>query len=78
MLIHAVKTGLILEVTGSTVRDALDDLFSSEPGLRHHLVDEGGSIRPHVSVFVDGSQASLDTPVPETADIRVLHAVSGG
>ncbi len=78
MLTHSVKNGLEHEVGGETVREVLNSLFEREPGLRTHLVDEKGEIRPHVSVFVDGLQARLGTSVPERADIRVLHAVSGG
>lgn len=65
-------------VTGSTVAEALDDLFTGLPGMRNHLLDETGAIRPHVSVFVDGHQAELTTEVGGDTDIRVLHAVSGG
>ena len=75
---HSVKDGLEHEVTGGTVREALDSLLAKEPGLRTHLLDEQGEIRPHVSIFVDGVQAKLDTPIRMGADIRVLHAVSGG
>lgn len=75
---HSVKDGLEHEVTGETVREALDSLFAKEPGLRTHLVDEKGEIRPHVSVFVDGVQAKLETPIRKEAELRVLHAVSGG
>lgn len=78
MLGHAIKAELDVEVEGSTVRDALADLFEKEPGLRSHLVDEQGEIRPHVSVFVDGVQGSLGTTVGHRASIRILHAVSGG
>lgn len=78
MLSHSVRGGLNHNVGGETVRDAIESLFEQEPGLRTHLVDEQGELRPHVSVFVDGIQADLSTPVPEGADMRVLHAVSGG
>lgn len=78
MLSHSVRGGLDHDVAGETVREAISALFANEPGLRAHLVDEQGEIRPHVSVFVDGIQANLDTPVRQGADIRVLHAVSGG
>jgi hypothetical protein len=78
MLGHAVSAGLEFEVEGSTVREALADLFEKEPGLRSHLVDEQGEIRPHVSVFVDGMQGSLETTVTHRASVRILHAVSGG
>lgn len=78
LLTQSVKTGLIHQVEGSTLREALDELFRVEPGVKSHLLDEQGDIRPHVSVFVDGSQASLDTPVSASSEIRVLQAVSGG
>lgn len=78
MLSHSVRGGLVHQVSGSSVREALNDLMEVEPGLRAHLLDESGRIRPHVSLFVDGLQASLDTPVRDGANIRILHAVSGG
>ena len=78
MLVEAVGTPSSLQVDGVTVDEALGDLFRQAAGLRTHLVDESGSIRRHVSVFVDGQQADLDTTVGEDADIRILHAVSGG
>jgi hypothetical protein len=78
MLSQAVNTALRHYVEGATVEEALDCLFRAAPGLENHIVDETGGIRPHVSVFVDGNQAGLSTPVGRDADIRVLHAVSGG
>lgn len=78
MLAETVKTGNVHTVKGSTLAGALEDLFSQVPGLRNHIVDETGAIRPHVSLFVDGKQAGLQTFVDDDADIRVLHAVSGG
>ena len=78
LLTHSVKAGLVHEVGGSTLEEALNELFLAEPGVRTHLIDEQGEIRPHVSVFVDGRHASLDTPVGPSAEIRVLQAVSGG
>lgn len=78
LLTDSVKIGLVHEVTGSTLQEALDELFRVEPGVRSHLLDERGVIRPHVSVFVDGAQASLDSQVGPSSEIRVLQAVSGG
>ena len=66
------------QVTGSTVAEALDDLFSRFPGLRNHVLDERSSLRPHVSLFVDGDQAYLETAIASDTVIRILHAVSGG
>lgn len=63
---------------GDTVAEILESLFTASPGLRHHLLDEGGRIRPHVLVFVDTERADLETPVRPDAEIQVLQAVSGG
>jgi molybdopterin converting factor small subunit len=78
LLAEIANAGSTHPVEGSTVTEALEDLFSRLPGLRNHVLDEGSSIRPHVSVFVDGHQADLETGVGDGAEIRILHAVSGG
>jgi len=78
MLAETANTQVTRRVAGSTVAEVLGDLFAGDPGLRGHILDETGAIRPHVAVFVNGTQARLDTPVPENADVYVLHAVSGG
>lgn len=75
---QASRSGLEHEVMGSTVREALESLFESEPGLRNHLLDEAGRIRPHVLLFVQEIKADLETPVPGDGRIQVLQAVSGG
>lgn len=78
MLSDAMNSDTRVEAEGPTVSAAFADLFQRQPGLRNHILDELGEIRPHVSVFVNGSQADLDTEVAEGSEIRVLHAVSGG
>lgn len=78
LLTPAVVTGLRHEVGGRTLGEVLDNLFSTEPALRGHLLDEQGGIRPHVLIFVDGTRAELDTPIAPNAEVRVLQAVSGG
>lgn len=78
MLSDATKAPTTQTVEGDTVRDALGDLFRRQPGLRNHIIDDTGEIRPHVSVFVDGRQANLGSEVSIGAEVRILHAVSGG
>lgn len=78
MLSETVRTDAIHDVVGTTVEEALTDLFAKVPGLRHHICEETGAIRPHVSVFVDGLQADPGTPLRDGSEVRVLHAVSGG
>lgn len=78
VLATTANTSLVHSLQGETVEMVLASLFESEPGLRGHILDETGAIRPHVSVFVDRYQAELGTAVGEGAEIQVLQAVSGG
>ncbi len=79
ILTQTVAGGIRQEVIGGrALGEVLGLLFEREPGLRNHLVDEEGRIRTHVLIFVDGEQATLDTPVGESGAIQVLQAVSGG
>ena len=79
LLTQTVGGGIRQEVTGGrALGEVLELLFEREPGLRNHLLDEEGSIRTHVLIFVDGEQAELDTMVGESGEIQVLQAVSGG
>lgn len=78
MLSETLRVGPAHTVSGDRVAFALDDLFATVPGLRNHVLDESGAIRPHVSVFVDGVQADMDTSLDGDSEIRILHAVSGG
>jgi sulfur-carrier protein len=66
------------EVEATTVREAIDRLDERTPGLRNRLVDSGPVLREHINVFVDGIQASLDSPVRPDSTIHVIPAVSGG
>jgi sulfur-carrier protein len=66
------------DVEAATVREAIDRLDERTPGLRNRLVDSGPVLREHINVFVDGTQASLDTPLRADSTVHVIPAVSGG
>lgn len=68
--------------TAATVRAALEDAFAINPVLRGYVLDEQGHLRANVVIFIDGQRCServrLDQPVPPTATVHVLQALSGG
>lgn len=78
VLAQAVTTGPRHQAEGDTLGAVLNSLFAGEPGLRNHLLDENGLIRPHVLIFVDAARADLETPVGPGSEVQVLQAVSGG
>lgn len=70
-------------------RVVLEDMPSVEAalralpaGVRDRVLDERGSVRPHVNVFVEGisirETGGLATTLRDGAEIHVIPAVSGG
>ncbi len=53
-----------------------------EPRLRGYLLDDQGSLRRHVALFVDGVQVrdrrGLGDPLQDDSEIYVVQALSGG
>lgn len=70
------------DVEGVTVREALEAAFALYPRVRDYVLDEHGSVRHHVAVFVDGVQLrdrrALGDPVPAGGQVHVMQALSGG
>jgi hypothetical protein len=71
-----------LEVGGATLGEVLDGVFRTHPNLRSYVLDEQGSVRHHVAIFVDGTalrrKNNIEQPLGENAEVHVLQALSGG
>ncbi len=71
-----------VEVTGSTVGEALQSLLEQFPGLREQIFTEDGSLNRFVNVYVNGRdvryEQELATPVGESDEIILLPAMAGG
>jgi len=71
-----------VDVTGSTVGEALDSLITSFPSLRDQLLTEDGSLNRFVNVYVNGRdvryEQELATPVGEQDTVILLPAMAGG
>jgi molybdopterin converting factor small subunit len=68
-----------VRVAGTTVRQVIDELDRSYPGIKDRLCDEG-SLRPGIAVAVDTQlvRLGLAHPVPPDAEVHFLPAISGG
>jgi molybdopterin synthase sulfur carrier subunit len=66
---------------GETLNDILDSLEATYPGIKGRIVDEDGSLRRFVNVYVGNDDVrfldGLDTAVKD-AQISVIPAVAGG
>jgi molybdopterin synthase sulfur carrier subunit len=69
-------------VEGATVREVLRALESEHPGIAARVLDEGGSVRRFVNLFVAEEDVrfldGLDTPVSAGQTVSILPAVAGG
>ena len=66
-------------VSGSTVREAIENLEVQFPGIRERLC-ESDRIRPNISVLVDGHVTNLKIRerLQETSEVHFVIAISGG
>ena len=69
-------------VPGATVRAVLAAAFAGNERARGYVLDEHGALRQHMVVFVDGQmirdRVGLGDEVPESAEVYVMQALSGG
>ena len=69
-------------VDGATVGEVLDGLEAVHPGFRSRLLDDDGTLRRFINVFVADDDVrfldGLDTPVPDGETVAILPAVAGG
>jgi molybdopterin converting factor small subunit len=67
---------------GGTLREVLENLDASYPGIRARILDEQGEIRRFVNVYVGNDDVrfleSLATTTPEGVQVSVIPAVAGG
>ncbi len=70
-----------VEVTGDTVKAALDDLLRQHPAVGPKLYDNG-KLRPYINVFLNDEDIryldEMDTKVSDGAIVALIPAVAGG
>lgn len=67
-----------VEVPARTVKEMIDALDASWPGMRDRVCDSRPAIRKHINIFVDGERATLETSIQPGTEVFVLTAISGG
>ena len=71
-----------IDVESGSLADVITALESAHPGLRDRLLDDDGSLRKFVNVFVDDDDVryleGLDTKVPDGQTVSIIPAVAGG
>ncbi|MFL9966751.1 MoaD/ThiS family protein [Paraburkholderia sediminicola] len=70
------------EIDARTLGEALEAVFAEQPRLRGYILDDQGSLRRHLTVFVDGQRVRdrqhLCDALGEQSRVYVVQALSGG
>jgi molybdopterin converting factor small subunit len=66
------------EVGGADVQSVLRGLEDLHPSVTGWILDERGTIRRHINVFVNGECGGEETGVAAGDRVEVLPAITGG
>lgn len=67
-----------IESDATTVAQALAEISSRLPHLAARIIDETGTLRRHVSLFINDQQASLEQALHPGDRVYIVPAISGG
>lgn len=69
-------------VAGTSVREALDEVFETQQQLRGYVLDDQSRLRQHMVIFIDGKtivdRVHLSDAISPDSEIYVMQALSGG
>lgn len=72
----------IVEVNAGTIGAAITELQTRYPGIKERLLDENGSVRRFVNVYVNEEDIRFlqnqETPVKSGDEVSIIPAIAGG
>ena len=72
----------VVQTSGATIGDILDNLEKAFPGLKDRICDEQGNVRRFVNIFVNDEDIRFledkATAVKDTDEISIVPAIAGG
>ncbi len=72
----------IVEVSANTISGVITELQTRYPGIKERLLDENGSVRRFVNVYVNEEDIRFlqnqETPIKSGDEISIIPAIAGG
>ena len=71
----------LINVTGSTVGQCLDDLTKQYPGIKPGLFENNGKLHSYIDIYVNGESAypeMLAKPVKNGDKLHIIFLIGGG
>ena len=71
-----------IDINGRNVGDILQELFNAHPDIKDHLIEEDGSLRNFVNIFIEGEdirqKGGMNAEVVDGSDVRIIPSIAGG
>jgi sulfur-carrier protein len=71
-----------ISASGGTLREVIADIDRRHPGFASRVLDEAGSLRSYVNVYIGEDDARTrggsGAAVPEGSEVMVIPAMAGG
>lgn len=71
-----------VSIAATNIRELIDALETSHPGIRERICDDKGAVRRFVNIFVADEDIrfleGLDTPVKDADEVSIVPAIAGG
>ena len=71
-----------VDAVGKTIEQIVESLDSTYPGMRERLIDDNGSLRHFVNIYLNGEDIryidGLDSAVNDNDELSIVPAVAGG
>ena len=72
----------VVEINAATVADAIGELQTRYPGIKERLVDETGTVRRFVNVYVNEEDIRFlqnqQTTLKDGDEVSIIPAIAGG
>ncbi|MDA1273290.1 MAG: MoaD family protein [Verrucomicrobia bacterium] len=72
----------VIEVSAGTVADVIAELQQRFPGIKERLLDEKGTVRRFVNVYVNEEDIRFlqdqETQIKDGDEISIIPAIAGG
>ncbi len=71
-----------VDINGRNIRDVIDQLDKSYPGIKQRICDENGNIRRFVNIFLNEEDIRFlkkeETAVKDGDEVSIVPAIAGG
>ncbi|MEA5419899.1 MoaD/ThiS family protein [Spirulina sp. CCNP1310] len=72
----------VIETTGTTINEMIDQLETACPGIKARICDESGKPRRFLNLYVNSEDIRFldgpETPLSDGDEVSIVPAVAGG